>query len=220
MELTLDAYWWPPLLHPPRRVGPRRDPPPREDLIALSALAVEDAGRRLNPRCRGGSPGQVDPDSKPPWWRLANLRHPRATPRAHLHRRCCSVPPLQRSSMAGSAAPRREPCRVPSSPAPRHRSQQAAPPSLCASPSWRTGSSRIRPLSGGRRCGHPPQSHHLPGGIRTTSAWAHRYSTHPPSVSLSNLRASVEEEREGLTGLLLLRARKDSYTNCCCMYFF
>ena len=146
MELTLDAYRWPPLLHPPRRVGPRRDPPPREDLIALSALAVEDAGRRLNPRCRGGSPGQVDPDSKPPWWRLANLRHPRVTPRAHLHRRCCSVPPLQRSSMAGSAAPRREPCRVPSSPAPRHRSQQAAPPSLCASPSWRTGSSRIRPL--------------------------------------------------------------------------
>ena len=132
MELTLDAYRWPPLLHPPRRVGPRRDPPPREDLIALSALAVEDAGRHHNPRCRGGSPGQVDPDSKPPWWRLANLRHPRATPRAHLHRRCCSVQPLQRSSMAGSAAPRREPSRVPSSPAPRHRSQQAAPPSLCA----------------------------------------------------------------------------------------
>jgi len=76
------------------------------------------------------------------------------------------------------------------------------------------------PPSGGRRCGHPPQSHHLPGGIRTTSAWAHRYSTYLPSVSLSHLRASVEEEREGLTGLLLLRARKDSYTNCCCMYLF
>ena len=132
MELTLDVYQWPPLLHPPHRVGPLRDPPPRGDLVTLSALAMEDAGRRPTPRCRGGSPGQVDLDSKPPWWRSANLRHPRATPRAHLHRRCCSVPPLQRSSMAGSAAPRREPCRVPSSPAPRHRSQQAAPPSLCA----------------------------------------------------------------------------------------
>ena len=42
----------------------------------------------------------------------------------------------------------------------------------------------------------------------------------PPSVSLSQLRASVEEEREGLTGLLLLRARKDFYTNCCCRYLF
>jgi hypothetical protein len=51
------------------------------------------------------------------------------------------------------------------------------------------------PLPGGHRYGLQPLSHHLPGGIRSAPAWAHHSSAHPPYVSLSHLRARVEEER-------------------------
>jgi hypothetical protein len=50
-------------------------------LVALTMLAMEALGVVPILRCRGGGPGQVDPDTEPPWWRPANLRHPRATTR-------------------------------------------------------------------------------------------------------------------------------------------
>ena len=194
MELTLDGSPWPPRALAPSSSARRTswDPPPRGHLVALSALAVLDVGRRPIPRCRDGGPGQVDPDTEASLWRPANLHHPpRGTLRVH-----DPTPPdrlrLARPwppTPAGFSTLRR---REPSGPTPPTDGNRRAMPGGIR----RHGPSRQpSPLPGGCRYGHPPPSHHLPGGIRSTPAWAHRSSAHPPYVSLSHLRARVEEER-------------------------
>jgi len=181
-----------PLLPPPRLVGPlgirRRgdtsSPSPRSPCWTLGVAPI--------PRCRDGGPGQVDPDTEASLWRPANLHHPpRGTLRVHDPTppdRLRLARPWPPTPSGFSTLRRREPSR-PTPPTDGNR--RALPGGI-----RRHGPSRQpSPLPGGCRYGHPPPSHHLPGGIRSAPAWAHHSSAHPPYVSLSDLHAHVEEER-------------------------